>query len=362
MKIFNYKIIIDFKTNSFSSINLRPFFAGFVAIFTMTIMSYFGFHLPEYNFATFSKQINVNKIDVIKDKLRIHKHEYKLFKEQPVVNKAYASSNFDNASSYISVNFENGKVISEKDQDKKMPIASLAKIMTALVALDLAEPTSLFDVSHRAAGQIPTKIGVLEGQKLTLSELLNALLLTSANDAAEVIEEGIDNKYGKGSFIRAMNMKAEILGLKNTHFTNPQGFDNKNNYSTTSDLAVLSHFAITTYPLITEIVRKDYQFLPADKNHKVFDLYNWNGLLGVYPGIFGLKIGYTDDAGYTTVVTAEREGQKVLAVLLGAPGVLERDIWAAQLLDAGFEKLGVPPANITKDQLQIKYSTWKYFN
>jgi len=362
MKIFNYKIIIDYKTDSFSSINFRPFLAGFVVVFVMTIMSYFGFHLPEYNFAIFSKQTNVNTIDVIKDKLKIDKHEYRLFKERPVVSRSYASSDFDNASSYISVNFENGKIISEKDQDKKLPIASLAKIMAALVALDLAEQSNLFDVSRRAANQTPTKIGVLEGQKLTLSELLNALLLTSANDAAEVIEEGIDNKYGKGTFVRAMNMKAEMLGLNNTHFTNPQGFDSKNNYSTASDLAVLSHFAITTYPLIAGIVKKDYQLLPADKNHNVFDLYNWNGLLGVYPGVTGLKIGNTDNAGYTTIVAAEREGQKILVVLLGAPGVLERDMWTAELLDAGFEKLGVSSANITEDQLQKKYNSWKYFN
>ena len=147
MKIFNYKIIIDYKTDSFSSINFRPFLAGFVVVFVMTIMSYFGFHLPEYNFAIFSKQTNVNTIDVIKDKLKIDKHEYRLFKERPVVSRSYASSDFDNASSYISVNFENGKIISEKDQDKKLPIASLAKIMAALVALDLAEQSNLFDVS-----------------------------------------------------------------------------------------------------------------------------------------------------------------------------------------------------------------------
>lgn len=103
-------------------------------------------------------------------------------------------------------------------------------------------------------------------------------------------------------------------------------------------------------------------FYPQDDNHKQADLYNWNGLLGVYPGVKGVKIGNTEDAGYATTVLAEREGKKILVVLLGAPGVLQRDLWPSMLLDIGFEKLGLKPIGITEDQLRAKYSTWKYWN
>lgn len=161
--------------------------------------------------------------------------------------------------------------------------------MTATVALDLADPQELFTISQEAAARPPTKLVMMPGQRMKLSELLYALLLTSAND----------------------------------------------------------------------IVAQPYEYLPSDENHKLHDLHNFNGLLCVYPGAKGVKIGNTRAAGATTVVLAEREVKKVLVVLLGAPGKLERDLWAANLLDLGFEKLGIPPVNITKNQLQDKYSSWK---
>jgi len=109
--------------------------------------------------------------------------------------------------------------------------------------------------------------------------------------------------------------------------------------------------------------KKDYELLPENKNHKQFDLYNWNGLINVYPNTQGLKIGNTNDAGNTTVVLSEREGKKVLVVLLGAPGVVERDLWASQLLDYGFEKSkGLARVNLTDQDLLNKYATWQYWN
>lgn len=86
-------------------------------------------------------------------------------------------------------------------------------------------------------------------------------------------------------------------------------------------MAVLSYYALKNYPLLAEIVKKDYVRLPANEYHKQFDLYNWQGLLGVYPNVFGLKIGNTDAAGTTTSIAAERDGKRILVVLLGAPDV-----------------------------------------
>lgn len=274
---------------------------------------------------------------------------------------AEEGNDFDNANAYVVLDMETGDVLLEKDAKEKFPIASLTKVMTSTVALDLASPSEYFTVTKQAEKIIPTKIGVTENQKLKLEELLNAVLLTSANDAAEVVREGVDYKYNSDIFIRAMNKKAEFLGLSHSNFSNPQGFDSTQNYSSAEDLAILSHYALTNYPLIAEIAKKSYAFLPEDNNHKQYDLYNWNGLIGVYPGVNGLKIGNTDDAGKTTIVTSEREGKKILVVLLGAPSVLDRDLWASELLDQGFDKLaGLKPIKVTEEQLKEKYATWQY--
>jgi len=277
------------------------------------------------------------------------------------VPTAQASGEYLSANAYIAVDLDSGEILLEGNREARVSIASLTKIMTSVVVLDLVTPDSKFVVSENAASQIPTKIGVVAGEEMELSELLHAALLTSANDAVEVIKEGVDVKYGEEVFIKAMNEKAKFIGLENTSFDNPQGFDGQENYSTASDLAILSHYALTHYPLITEIVKKDYEFISANSYHKQFDLYNWNGLIGVYPNTSGIKIGSTGRAGKTTVVVSERDGKQVLAVLLGAPGILERDLWAAALLDDGFVKLGLDPVGVTEEDLYTKYATWQYF-
>jgi D-alanyl-D-alanine carboxypeptidase len=297
----------------------------------------------------------------LKSKLQQKPNDFHLNKETSLVPVAYAAGDYDQASAYAAVDFDSGQILAEKNLSQKIPMASLTKIMTAIVTLDLASPDDTFTVTDSAASTQPTSIGVVPGQKMTVRELLQAAMMTSANDAVQVIKDNIDQKFGEETFVNAMNTKAEYLGLKDTHFTNPQGFDNPGHYSSAADLSTLSHYALHNYPLITEVVQKDYQYLPEDQNHKQFDLYNWNGLLGVYPGVYGIKIGNTQDAGYTTIVVSQREGKSVLAVVLGAPGVLERDLWASQLLDTGFEKLGLQPVGVTPAELQAKYATWKYW-
>lgn len=346
-------------------LNWRIFFIGFfIGIFAVSLIMA-GVSIKKIIYPFFQKN-ETNKIDLFESiipKLSKNKNTYSLKAlNKDFITKAYAQTSEIPASAYIAINFESGEVLEEKESSTKLPIASLTKIMTAIVALDLASPEELFVISNKAAGAPATKIGVVTGEKMTLKELLNATLLTSANDAAEAIKDGIDSKYQSQVFIRAMNEKAKILGLGNSSFSNSQGFDNEESYSTVEDFAILSHYALENYPLIAEIVKKDYEFLPSDNNHKQFDLYNWNGLLGVYPNVFGIKIGNTNDALFTTAVASEREGRKVLAVLLGAPGVLERDLWTSELLDRGFEKLGLSKIEISEDQLLQKYSTWKYWN
>jgi len=364
----------------------KIFFLSLVIQFIMASLIHFGTQVPEALEFLYLPKIQaqvsseVTKIsspqqpsvmETIKPKLEQKPNTFQLKNTQSWISSAYAAGEYDQASSYVVIDYNTGEVLTKKNADTPVYIASLTKIMTAIVAMDLASLEDRFTVSQRAASIIPTKIGVVAGQQLNLNELLHASMMTSANDAVQVINEGIDNQYQQEVFVKAMNAKAQVLGLKNTHFENPQGFDSQAQYSSAADLAILSHYALENYPEIKNILSKQYEFLPADSFHKQFDLYNWNGLLGVYPGVEGLKIGNTEEAGYTTVVVSTRrsenqktgisEDKNILIVLLGAPGVLERDLWASQLLDLGFEKLGLPAVNITPERLQQKYSTWKYW-
>lgn len=345
---------------SLTPFQVRLFWGTFIAVFTIVTLQHFGV-TPMDLIRPVPEKEDIFK--VLEPKLEAKKNTFKLKKSASFIGQAHAGAEYDNANSYAVIDMDTGEVVLENGLSDKEAIASLTKIMTAVVALDLAEPDEYFTVTRSAERQIPTKIGVVSGQRMNLTELLNALMLTSANDGAEVIRDGIDGKYGEEVFIQAMNKKAQFLGLSNTHFTNPQGFDDREHFSSAEDLAVLTHYAMAEYPLFADIVKKDYAFLPEDNKHKQFDLYNWNGLIGVYPNVSGVKIGSTGDAGKTTIVTSERGGKTLMAVLLGAPGIIERDLWASQLLDAGFEQtLGLPPIAITEEQLREKYSTWEYFN
>lgn len=340
---------------------LKVFLLAFIPIFLIVALPHIGIKPPKIHLNSTTQILNSQ--NAIRSKLREKINDFKLKKQAHIIPQSFAASADYNLSAYAVVDYDTGDILAEKASSKRLPIASLTKIMTAVVALDLTSSSDIFTASKKASRIEPTRIGVSPSQKLVLEDLLHALLLTSANDAAEVIREGIDKKYNQEVFIEAMNQKAELLGLSDTSFDNPQGFDGKENYSTASDMAILSHYALEKYPLITAIAKKDYQLIYTYQGYKRFDLYNWNGLLGVYPGIIGLKIGNTDDAGNTTIVVSEREGKKILVVALGAEGVLNRDLLAAELLDVGFEKtLGLTPIAVDKLQLQAKYDTWQYWN
>lgn len=343
-----------------SRLPLKIFALTFFITFTMVSLNLFGIKMPNIT-SPLAKTEDVFE-SVVRPKLTKYTNTYTVSKPTTFVRKANAGSELDNASAYIVVDYDTGEIIREKNVSRQLPIASITKIMTAIVALDLAEENEDIVITKKAARQIPTKIGVIPGQKMTVSELLHAVMLTSANDATEAVKDGINEKYQKEIFIYAMNEKAKHIGLKNTSYANPQGFDDPLNYSSVEDLAILTHYAYTNYPLFAEIAQKDYTQLAKNEMHKQYDLYNWNGLIGVYPGAFGVKIGNTGDAGKTTVVAAEREGKKMIAVVLGAPGIRERDMWSAELLDLGFEqKYNMKPVKITNKALQLKYDSWEYW-
>lgn len=342
------------------------FFLSFIGVFLMVTLINIGVKVPKLNFFNLflvsPLPKNTDVLEKFRYKLEEKRNEFKLKRPASLVKSAQAATDLDQANGYTVIDFESGEVLAEKNLSQKTPIASLTKIMTAVVALDLAHENELLNISERATLMEPSKVFLKTSERLTVAELLECFLLSSANDCAQAIADGIDQKLAQeGVFIRAMNTKAKFLGLENSRFQNPAGFDSSDHYSSPEDLAILTNYALKNYPLISSLVQKEFGDLEANENHKRFFLNNWNGLLGVYPGIFGMKIGFTGRAGKTTIVASEREGKRVLAIVLGAPGVLERDLWAARLLDLGFEKgWGLKPIDITEEQLREKYQTWKY--
>lgn len=251
------------------------------------------------------------------------------------------------------------QVFAAKDQDIATSPASFTKLLTAQVALDLLNPNELIRTTPTSIDRVPTILGLKLGEVLTVEELVRASIATSANDAASTLGEGITSFYSqKPSFLyKLMNQKATLLGMSKSQFKSADGLDTEGQYSTLSDIAKLTYNSLA-YPEIINAGQSDRDDLIANSNHGKYYLPNWNGLLGVYPGVMGLKIAYTGDAGYSTIVTAQREDKEVIVILNGADSILERDLAAANLLDAAFMRQKIKPANISKEKLKRHYQQW----
>lgn len=211
-----------------------------------------------------------------------------------------------------------GQIFYSKNPNKKLPVASLVKVMTVLIALERKKMDDFFLVSKRAAEMEQDKMLLIAGEKLTLKELLYGIFLISANDAAEVLSE--ETTGDRGEFIQLMNMKAKQLGMENSYFVNPTGLDedSNNSYSSAYDLAILSRYLIKHYPEVVEISRTPHIILPQAENHQDYDMYSGINLLTTYPGVVGFKTGFTPKAGMTLITLARRGDREVLGVLLGS--------------------------------------------
>lgn len=244
------------------------------------------------------------------------------------------------AEAALFIETKTGQVLFVKNPKKKLPIASLVKVMTVLVALEHKGMDEKFLVSQRAADMEPDKMLLIAGEKLTLQELLDGIFLISANDAAEVIAEGTTGD--RDEFIKLMNSYAQQLGMKDTHFANPTGLDedSKNSYSTVYDLAVLTRYLIRHFPEVVEVSKTEHIYLPQTPDHQDYDMYSGINLLTTYPGVVGFKTGYTPEAGLTLITLVRKDGHEVIGVLLGSG---DRRDEAREILDYSFKKLNVTP-------------------
>ncbi len=261
---------------------------------------------------------------------------------------------------YLSYNANSGLVYGAKNQDKKFSPASFIKLLTTQVALDLLPPEQYLTTSLYSVDQVPTILGLRIGEQLTLADLVRASIATSANDSASTIADGTARLYGieLSDFIDLMNDKSSMIGMTDSHFANPTGLDEHNQYSTLTDISKLVHNAQQNYPLILESALSDNQDIEQNEYHGHYYLPNWNGLLGVYPNVTGLKIAYTEQAGYSTIVTAKRGDIEVVVILSGANSYIERDMGAVALLNQAFSQENLSPVKITASQIKKHYQKW----
>jgi len=220
---------------------------------------------------------------------------------------------------------DSGRVLFEAGAEVRRPIASLTKVMTALLVIERTRPTETVTVGPEAAGQAGAELGLVTGEERTVRELLLALLLQSANDAAVALAEHVSGSVDR--FVVEMNARAADLGMDDTEFRSPSGLDDEGR-STASDLLTLASEAFLN-ATFAGIVSTRFARVPSAAGAPR-RLQNRNALLWLYEGAFGGKTGYTSVAGFCLVAAAERDELRLAAVVLGAP---------EQAFDAGAELL-----------------------
>lgn len=239
--------------------------------------------------------------------------EEKVFPSLPVLS---AESAFPilSAQGVMAVDLSSGISLYEKQADAKLLPASTTKIVTALVSLDTYNLDQVLTVGKevKVVGQ---KMGLYVGETMRFEDLLYGLLVYSANDAAEVLAENYPGGYD--SFITAMNAKANELSMVNSHFDNPVGLDNVNQYSTAKDLVRVSEVAMRD-PVFAKVVGTKNIVVKDTAGKVTHNLRNINELLGSVPGVLGVKTGWTENARENLVTYIERDNHKIMIVVLGS--------------------------------------------
>jgi len=235
-----------------------------------------------------------------------------------------------NAKASALIDVESGRLLYSNNGDTAMRIASLTKIMTAIVAIDHGKLTDTVKTSKRAAGKEGSSIYLQLGEEMSLLNMLYGLMLRSGNDAATAIAEHVGGS--EEGFVHLMNEKAAFLGLKHTQFKNPHGLDEEGHYSSANDLAKLTAYALKN-DVFAEIVSTREKKVPNPHEKWEYSYTNKNKMLAMYEGADGVKTGYTKKALRCLVSSATRQGQQLAAVTIN-----DSDDWLdhRKMLDWGF--------------------------
>jgi len=249
---------------------------------------------------------------------------------------------------------ESGRVLFEKEAHERKRIASITKIMTAILAIESGKLNDMVTVSDRAFGTEGSSLFLQRGQKMKLEDLVYGLMLRSGNDAAVTIAEHVGGSLE--GFVFLMNQKAEEIGMKNSSFTNPHGLDNtKNHYSTAYDMALLTRYAMNNKTFATVSATKEHQ-APNPNEQWNYDWDNKNKMLKLYKYSTGGKTGFTKLAKRTLVSTAEKDGMALIAVTLNAGDDWNDHMALFDMAFANYTSMTILPMGKLK---KIKHSFYK---
>jgi D-alanyl-D-alanine carboxypeptidase (penicillin-binding protein 5/6) len=237
---------------------------------------------------------------------------------------------------------QTGQTLAASNAYRPLPIASTTKLMTALIVLQhVRNLDTVFTEPNYYAAAADSQIGLMPGERMTVRDLLIALMLPSADDAAEDLAYNVGRGPGHSSlaaavahFVTMMNAEAQALGLRQTHYSTPIGLDTPGNYSTAADLVKLAGYDLTHSPFFARIVALPRAVLHSGS--QVREVINRNTLVGRYPWIDGVKTGHTAGAGYVLVASGRRGGMTLIDAVLGTTSESSRDANALALLDYGF--------------------------
>lgn len=237
------------------------------------------------------------------------------------------------AQSALLKNLSTGEILLSKNPDRRIPPASITKVLTLYLAFEAMEdgraaPGDRVVISHKASRMGGSRMHVGEGEEVQLDDLIKGTAIVSGNDAAVAIAEHIEGNVD--AFVRHMNSKARALGMTRSHFENPNGLPARGQVTTARDVLRLCESYLERFPQSLEIhSMTSYTF--QDMTQK-----NSNHLLEMCPDVDGLKTGFTRKSGYHIVVTARRNGLRLMAVVMGAKSSSSRDREARRLIEEGF--------------------------
>lgn len=243
------------------------------------------------------------------------------------------------ADSAILLERDTGKLLFDKNAHEKLPPASMTKIMTLLLIMEQLEKGSLkldetVRVSERAASMGGSQIFLEAGEEMTVNDLLKGIAIASGNDASVAMAERVAGS--EEEFVSLMNKKVKELKLKDTKFQNTTGLPADDHYSTAYDMAIIAK-ELLKYESITNYTSVYEDYLRKGQENE-FWLVNTNKLVRFYPGVDGLKTGFTNEAKYCLTATAEKDGMRVIAVVMGAKTTKERNASVSEMLDYAFNK------------------------
>ncbi|MFD1636012.1 D-alanyl-D-alanine carboxypeptidase family protein [Evansella tamaricis] len=248
------------------------------------------------------------------------------------------------ATSAILIERDTGEVLFEKNSKEQLPPASMTKVMTMLLIMEAIDTGKIkwsdkVRTSERAASMGGSQIFLEPGEEMTVEEMMKGIAIASGNDASVAMAEHLAGS--EEQFVNLMNEKAKELGLKNTKFLNSNGLPAENHYSSAEDLALMAK-ELLKYEEITKYTSLYEDYLREDTEDK-FWLVNTNKLVKFYPGVDGLKTGFTNEAKYCLTASANKDGMRIIAVVMGAPTPKDRNRQVTEMLDYAYSQYELQP-------------------